>query len=486
LLLTLPLSAACGPDDDKSPDSAVADSSQSTSDATVDQQGADGASPANDATQQPDVTTSAPLPTWPARVVSLPGSSLSLAMLSDGRVAAGTSTTLGLFDPQGTVVWQLATSSILAALKDHKFKSVGARGDNGIVALFDAPPGQPTQATLALVTTAGAEAWSSSFAGEALRAWVDAGAHGLVVSLWALKSGTAAGLPEARCVMLSPKGKTAWSSDLTQIVRGPFVAAHDDGRVALLGEELTQTIAGQSTWVVALLDAAGKMTTRTTYVEKAAVTGPTGFVLAPDGYLGVHLSTGFTASGPTMDDDAVLFRFDAAGKLLWRHAIAGVGGLDHALVPAGQVWPAGGAVVASHFITVPPEKCCPADAFRPALHWLDRWGNEVSETLKIPGVPDASGRASDVVALGVRRLAVTGSTTGFGQWIALLDAWGRVSQDGADSCAALSRQDCDDGDPCTRDWCEPAIGCTHTPWPNGAPCGQASACDGGKCKPAKP
>ena len=45
-------------------------------------------------------------------------------------------------------------------------------------------------------------------------------------------------------------------------------------------------------------------------------------------------------------------------------------------------------------------------------------------------------------------------------------------------CADLVSVDCNDGDPCTDDGCDPATGCTHAP-SSGAPCDDGSACTAG-------
>jgi len=49
------------------------------------------------------------------------------------------------------------------------------------------------------------------------------------------------------------------------------------------------------------------------------------------------------------------------------------------------------------------------------------------------------------------------------------------------SCAAGPALDCDDGNACTTDSCQPATGCVHTPLPEGANCGGGKVCAGGVC-----
>jgi hypothetical protein len=40
---------------------------------------------------------------------------------------------------------------------------------------------------------------------------------------------------------------------------------------------------------------------------------------------------------------------------------------------------------------------------------------------------------------------------------------------------------CDDEDPCTQDWCEPANGCQYETWPDGYECGKCMMCSGAVC-----
>ncbi len=47
------------------------------------------------------------------------------------------------------------------------------------------------------------------------------------------------------------------------------------------------------------------------------------------------------------------------------------------------------------------------------------------------------------------------------------------------ACVAGAPRACDDGDPCTLDGCDPAVGCTHDPAPDGGPCDDGDACTAG-------
>jgi hypothetical protein len=51
----------------------------------------------------------------------------------------------------------------------------------------------------------------------------------------------------------------------------------------------------------------------------------------------------------------------------------------------------------------------------------------------------------------------------------------------AGQCVSASTNDCDDQDPCTKDWCNPDTGCINQPEPNGYACGECMMCWDGAC-----
>ena len=67
------------------------------------------------------------------------------------------------------------------------------------------------------------------------------------------------------------------------------------------------------------------------------------------------------------------------------------------------------------------------------------------------------------------------------QFRVVVDAWLHTSCEEAAKCGTLSYADCTDTDPCTKDWCDPATGCTHDPWPDGTTCGSGKVCLAGTC-----
>ena len=55
---------------------------------------------------------------------------------------------------------------------------------------------------------------------------------------------------------------------------------------------------------------------------------------------------------------------------------------------------------------------------------------------------------------------------------------GPQSCDGAGTCVTGAPLDCDDGNPCTADSCDPSTGCQHTPLPYSTSCGSTDFCTG--------
>jgi hypothetical protein len=51
----------------------------------------------------------------------------------------------------------------------------------------------------------------------------------------------------------------------------------------------------------------------------------------------------------------------------------------------------------------------------------------------------------------------------------------------AGQCHADNPLECDDGDPCTRDWCNPGEGCVHAPADDGTACGACMLCENAQC-----
>jgi hypothetical protein len=62
------------------------------------------------------------------------------------------------------------------------------------------------------------------------------------------------------------------------------------------------------------------------------------------------------------------------------------------------------------------------------------------------------------------------------------DFWGRTCGMRLGVCADMPWSQCEDDDPCTANWCDPDLGCTHPVRPDGSVCGVGKTCVGGACQ----
>ena len=67
--------------------------------------------------------------------------------------------------------------------------------------------------------------------------------------------------------------------------------------------------------------------------------------------------------------------------------------------------------------------------------------------------------------------------------ILLTDDWGHPTCEESGVCAALTYEDCDDDNPCTKNLCEPDVGCVNPLWDDGTYCGPGMVCQSGSCVP---
>ncbi len=71
----------------------------------------------------------------------------------------------------------------------------------------------------------------------------------------------------------------------------------------------------------------------------------------------------------------------------------------------------------------------------------------------------------------------------WGSRVYAMNAWAHLSPEAAGVCANKAYTDCVDGNPCTRDLCDPKLGCVHPVLPSGSRCGPEAKCWVGKCMP---
>ena len=92
---------------------------------------------------------------------------------------------------------------------------------------------------------------------------------------------------------------------------------------------------------------------------------------------------------------------------------------------------------------------------------------------------DSKFSARVFVADSGREIVVTG---GGGQF-ATTDHWFYPTCEESGVCAALTYEDCDDDNPCTKNLCEPDVGCVNPLWDDGTYCGPGMVCQSGNCAP---
>ncbi len=126
---------------------------------------------------------------------------------------------------------------------------------------------------------------------------------------------------------------------------------------------------------------------------------------------------------------------------------------------------------------------------RPWLARVDQLMNvQWQRTLGLP--VGTSGRISDLVELADGNLAWTGHQTDANgtskAWLAAANAWGDVACGTGGACETVLLGDCDDNKPCTRDFCNAAVGCQNVAddkfeCPAPTTCSDSGTCSKGTC-----
>ncbi|MCB9787917.1 MAG: hypothetical protein H6744_14630 [Deltaproteobacteria bacterium] len=110
------------------------------------------------------------------------------------------------------------------------------------------------------------------------------------------------------------------------------------------------------------------------------------------------------------------------------------------------------------------------------FEWMRFYGGAARDELMDVIVSESG----TITAVG--SLNVFGATGGVEAFILRTDFWGRTCGMRLGVCADMPWQDCEDGNPCTINWCDPDQGCTHPPLPDGSPCDIGKTCQGAVCK----
>jgi len=125
---------------------------------------------------------------------------------------------------------------------------------------------------------------------------------------------------------------------------------------------------------------------------------------------------------------------------------------------------------------------------RPWLARVDRDVNVQWHRL-LELTPGAYGDVADLVELPDGTLAAVGQRGLAGvesAWLAVMSPWGDTACGGGGACESRTLAACDDGKACTRDFCDPAVGCQavavdtrRCPTPDS--CSDAGECNAGAC-----
>ena len=208
---------------------------------------------------------------------------------------------------------------------------------------------------------------------------------------------------------------------------------------------------GEEDVLVARLDANGKVAWTKSYGGIGADIA-TSLVTTPDGGLFVAGTTSSKGAGKT---DVWLLRLDASGNLAWDRAF---GGKEHDRAQAVVLLEDGSAALFGSTSSTGSGK---ADAWLVRagaggdLRWHRVYGNEAFDRgLALAPLPGGG------FALAGAAESATGAVTA---WLVRTDAFGHRSCGTQGKCASLETDTCDDADPCTWDHCDGKAGCTHSP-----------------------
>ena len=293
---------------------------------------------------------------------------------------------------------------------------------------------------------------------------------------------------------------------------------HADGTHGIVGT--MHWLAGYQSVDVIRAQPDGKPIWRT-WIDKDPGTNHTGAagIAQPDGHTVVAGST-WVGSAPA---DGLLLRLDAFGKLVWQHSFDG-GANDKVVgmaeIPGGG-WMLGGSTVSDPKVPrwwlvatdgdgkelwqrsdklpagavvqgmgVGPDGRASLAGTQPFgigheawLRGTDRLGfPQWQNTLKIGTTTSLGLRPLAVVAGGGLALVGGGTPNAVVNPVVFrTDPWGNTACQAAGKCAGLKVTDCDDGDPCTVDICDPSKGCLH----NKETCNDGEPCTAADCDAVK-
>jgi hypothetical protein len=298
----------------------------------------------------------------------------------------------------------------------------------------------------------------------------------------------------------APDGSVSWSSEIFgpyPLLRAGFRLAAgpgDDAIVVYIVSEpyLSQTLATSGLNLQAF---AARIGADGAVIWQVALNSP-GFWAEAARIVGVGdgrwvvAGTQYPAVDPRTQYPATLWFLDADGTIVRRVTVDAQPG-DYFLVNSVHVAADGGMILAGPLTKYSGDSPAPlyandlldwrSDAYLMKLdasgnfEWMRLYGGTDIDNV-FDAVPFSDGTITAVGVLGADIWPKTEN------WILRTDFWGRTCGMRLGVCADKSWQDCEDGNPCTINWCDPDEGCTAPPLPDGSPCGDGLTCQGAVCK----
>lgn len=333
--------------------------------------------------------------------------------------------------------------------------------DGGFVLAGYHKPSENTDAYLVRVNAAGQDTWHLKFGGAGVdeaHAVVRVPAGGIAFSGFRTNDGA-----DFWLVRLDLDGNQQWEASYDGGVGESAVglAALADGFI-LVGSCQPPGAGSIKKMRAVRTDSAGKLLWSKLYGKDQDTTAASSVAAVADGFfIGGNRISG---DGNTSDADALVMRTDLDGVVLWEKTMGGAGG-DRVL---GVVAVADGFVAAGDHA---PTALLPVDAglwrFDPKgqlLFWKSFEGPLFDSFRTIATTP------TGLVMAGYRKVS---NMTSNDVWVVRTDLSGGVDCTGTGACG----KGCNDGKPCTADWCDTAkAGCMTSPLPDGSPCEDGDLC----------
>lgn len=425
---------------------------------------------------------------WPVTLKGVPGYPVGVVTTKSGHIAVATEEGgLAMLGPDGQPLWAREAHHLQLVTKPKewaRFTGVAAPATGRLVAVGHTWTGAGSNVALLLcVSDAGAVVWRSDWPAldssgvDAITGLPD----GDVVVAAYHKDSVGQPAPgqvnEHRIVRVDSQGEVVWLRPLSGTGSAHALDVSQSGEIAWFGFQ-----GPKGTPAVGRIDLAGKVLGVHELPGDPEIVYPHTALWLGEGLILMATVQGFSGGLPASNGWIRITRTDSEGKALWKREIKGVAGKSGILRGTGAARLGAGVVVA---FSLRPEGAGSSVHLGGMIH-LDSWANTLHEVVGLPAVDSAlADIPADAVAVDSdSRIVLAGRGSSLtGGWVAALGPWGHGSVAAGGKCAVLSPSDCDDKNPCTVDWCEPAQGCRGRPSSDGAHCHPEFTCVKGACVP---